>query len=351
MTIPLPPGAYSKGLPLLLAQPPDPEPKLIVHTVKDGKWHVKAPDPPAFPSWQTRYLDLWLIVPPWIGHSEHRWDPLTLAETSVQERVAINMIHRLIDCLRQFVAVYGPLRSALQDYWAPLVLGTASGYHRSGRPLTDVDRVILATMIIFDLAMLVAPPGASAASPPLPARLNTDLDIVRKLSQLGPDVRQRLRQCLEQVGYNPDIWREIVLFGLLLHPQGMAWVGNPFFMGPTLGKTELERGLELAIGVPDTTYRSASKFHRAYRTAWGAAREPERPGPKPGQSRRTSLARQKFERYILDRIQASLSPQLIALDHEAQRLYRIVRNDHAVNLNEQVVRRVLRKHSDSDPSS
>ena len=135
---------------------------------------------------------------------------------------------------------------------------------------------------------------------------------------------------------------------LLLHPQGMVWVQHPFHLTPPLGETPIERGIDLATGVPDTSYRSANKFHRAFRKSWGSERKPDRPGPKSGQPHRTSL-RQRFEQYVLERTQAGLSPQFIALDREALRLYRIVRDDHAVDLSEQTVRRVLRKHRNSDP--
>ena len=131
----------------------------------------------------------------------------------------------------------------------------------------------------------------------------------------------------------------------------MAWVRNPFFLGPTLGKTELERGLELAIGAPNTTYRSASKFHQAFRRARGSVYEPERPGPKPGQPRRTPSKRELFERFLLERTRQGVTVYYITQDAEAQRLYREVRGDHAVVLNEQAVRRVLRKHRNSPNSS
>ena len=136
----------------------------------------------------------------------------------------------------------------------------------------------------------------------------------------------------------------MVLFGLLLHPPGMVWVRDPINLGPSHGGTPLERGIELAIGVPDTTYRSANKVHRAFRQAWSGAREPDHPGPKPGHSRRTSPARQRFEDYVNESISSGSSAKSLTDDRQAQVLYGKVRGDHAVVLNEQVIRRVLRNH-------
>ena len=144
---------------------------------------------------------------------------------------------------------------------------------------------------------------------------------------------------------------EMALFGLLFHPQGMVWLLDPFVLGPTGGKTELERGIELAIGAPDTTYRRANMVHRAYRRALGSVHEPERTGPKPGNSRRTSTARQRFEDHVRDRAGAGGSAYTITQEVKAQRLYRRAKKGKAVYLNEQAVRRVLIKSAKSGPSS
>ena len=140
------------------------------------------------------------------------------------------------------------------------------------------------------------------------------------------------------------------MFRLLLHPQGMAWIRDPLNLGGSHGGTELERSIELAIGVPDTTYRSANRVHRAFRRAWGGARMPDRPGLKPGQPRRTASERLRFEAYVIGRINSGSSAKSLTDDPKAQFLYGKVRSDHAVVLNEQAIRRVLRKHRDSENS-
>ena len=199
-------------------------------------------------------------------------------------------------------------------------------------------------MVIFDLAMLVAPPGLSPDFPVPHARIERDLEFTKKLVNKASEIRGRLRTCLANLGCDPDHWLEMVLFGLVLHPEGMVWVRHPLNIAASHGGTPLERGIELAIGVPDTTYRSANKVHRSYRRAWGGAREPDSPGPKPGQSRRTSRQRQRFEAYIIERNNNGYSARSLIGDPKARDLYGKVRGDHAVVLNEQVIRRVLRKH-------
>ena len=205
-------------------------------------------------------------------------------------------------------------------------------------------------MVVFDLGMLVAPPDLSPDSPPFPFQVKRDLEFTKKLVYKASEIRGKLRHCLEEIGWDPDYWSEMVLFGLLLHPQGMVWVRDPLNLGPSQSGKPLEYSIELAIGVPDTTYRSANKFLRAFRRAWGGARHPDRPGAKPGQSRRTSRKRQLFEDYLIERRNNGSSAKSLTDDPKAQSLYGRVRSDHAVVLNEQVIRRVFRKHRDSGKS-
>ena len=346
MNMPVASDAHRRYITLLLAQPPDPNPMIQGRVIGAGRFSVEAPELPSLPAWQTRDLDKWQYWPPWIGPYEQRWAPLSPAEADDQDSIAIGMIWRLIDRLRQNVDIYKPLRIEFHEYWAPIMLGLAGVPLRSGLPSTDIDRVIMTMMVIFDLAMLVAPPELSPDSPVPHARIERDLEFTKKLVNKAPEIRESLRNCLADLGCNPDHWLEMVLFGLLLHPEGMVWVRHPLNIAPSHDGTPLERGIELAIGVPDTTYRSANKVHRSYRQAWGGAREPDRPGPKPGQSRRTSRERQRFEAYITERINSGSSAKSLTNDPKAQDLYGEVRRDHAVVLNEQVIRRVLRRYRD-----
>lgn len=333
-----------KGIPLLLAEPPQLNPRLEVRMIEGSTYHVEAPELPALPAWQTRDLVLWDYYPPWLGLEDHRWNPLSQTETTQQDQVAVGMVQKLIGCLRDHTDVYIPLRKEFWSYQAPIVLGLTKAHSLSGLSMTDVDWVLFAALTVFDLEILVVRGDGIAESPPTHARINPDLEIAQKLKEHAPIVRRLLRQCLEDIGYHPDYWLEGVLLGLLLHPLGLAWIRHPIQLGPTGGGTNLERGIELAIGVPDTTYRAASKVHRSYRKELGAARIPDKPGPKPGQHRRTSDGRRVFEDHVVNSAKAGLSAYLITQDAEAQRLYRRAWNDHSALLSEQTVRRVLRKH-------
>ena len=252
MNVPKASDAHQRYITLLLAQPPDPSPTMVAHVIGAGRYSVEAPELPGLPAWQTRDLDIWRYCPPSIGPDERRWGPLSPAESDQQKSVAIGMIGRLIDRLRQHVEAYRPLRNEFHHYWAPIMVGFSGARPRSGLPLTEIDSVILTIMVVFDLGMLVAPPDLSPDSPTAHARIDRDLEFTKKLVSIAPKIRRSLRRCLEGIGCNPDYWLEMVLFGLLLHPQGMVWVMVPLNIGSSQGGTPLERGIELAISVPDT---------------------------------------------------------------------------------------------------
>lgn len=326
-------------------------PALVVESIEGGGYYVEAPDLPELPAWQTGDLDVWLYRPPWIGPDEQPWSPLSPTEADQQKSVALGMIRKLIDRLRQNLDVYIPLRIEFHDYWAPIIVGLSGFPPRSGSPATDIDRILMTMLVVFDLAILVTSPDLAKDSPPVPVGVNRDLEFTKKLGSLAPEIRMHLRQCLEDIGCDPDYWLEMALFGLLLHPLGMVWVRDPVNFAPSHGGTELERSIELAIGVPDTTYRSSNKVHRAYRKSWGVTREPERPGPKPGGTSHPGPARKKFNHYVLAQSQLGASAYAITQDNEAQWLFGEARRDHAVVLNDQAVRWVLREHGRNSKNS
>jgi len=334
-----------RDIPLLLAHPPDPlPPEFIVESIVDGKYRLSTQDKPELPFWQTQDLELHDYHPPWLARQEYRWDTLSLKESIHQDNVANGIVRRFMKDLRKPVHACAPTRKYLCGCLAPIALRLSSAIPRSGFHLTDVDRVIMAAMVVFDMGMLVASDDQNFDAPPVPAKVDPDSPFAKALSRWAPEVRGHLRQCLRRVGYQSHTWWECVLFGLLLHPQGMVWIQHPFHLTPPLGETHIERGIDLATRVPDTSYRSANKFHRAFRKSWGSERKPERPGPKPTEPRRPSAARQEFEQYVVERRKMGISPQSIGQDAEAGRLYRQARRDPTAELNAQAVRRVLRKH-------
>ena len=93
---------------LLLAQPPDPIPRVEAQVVGAGRFSVEAPVLPPFPAWQTRDLDIWRYFPPWIGPDEQRRGPLSTGEADQQESIAIGMIEKFIERLGQNLDVYSP---------------------------------------------------------------------------------------------------------------------------------------------------------------------------------------------------------------------------------------------------
>ena len=158
---------------------------VVAQVIAPSRFSVEAPELPALPAWQTRDLDIWRYFPPWIGPDEQRWGPLSQAQADEQESVAIGMIGKLIHRLRQNVGVYSPLRIEFRDHWAPIMVGLSGAAPRSGLPLTEIDRVILTMMVIFDLGMLIAPPDLSSDSPPPHATVNRELEFTNKLVNIA----------------------------------------------------------------------------------------------------------------------------------------------------------------------
>ena len=188
------------------------------------------------PAWQTEPLQFWDYPPLWLAADELRGDPFATKEASHQVMVAAGMARRLVIRLRQLPDIYLPVRSHLQGYWTPLMLGTISVRPRSGLPLSDVNRVLIAAMVVFDLATLISPPGETTKNQPVPVTINREYEIARKLTELAPGVHQKLKQCLEQIDYQPDFWAELALFGLLLRPEGVVWLMSPFVLADNGGR-------------------------------------------------------------------------------------------------------------------
>ena len=92
--------------------------------------------------------------------------------------VSAGMARRLVIRLRQRPDIYRPVRSHLQGY-SLLMLVTISVQPRSGLPLSDVDRVLIAAMVVFDLAMLISSPGETTKTQPVPATINREYEIAR----------------------------------------------------------------------------------------------------------------------------------------------------------------------------
>lgn len=326
---------------VLLTRPPDYEVRLSAKRVDDdGAIVVELEDLPEWPDWQTGDLVPAIYGPPWLAPTDRAWYPLSGQERNQTFEVALTMAHRVVDRLREIPQAYKQLRASLSEIWVGVVIGSG-GHTRAGRALNDVDRVMLASMAVFEISMLVRPEKCLQTSAPQVARLDKSVHLVDQLRRNRHQIRADIRSCLSRVGVPPHLWAEVLVFGLLVHPYGMAWILSPFLLG--VASTPLERGIEFALGTPDSVYRTANKFHRAFLAAHGYRRERDHPGPKPGKPRPQSKDRLRFENYVWERWQAGVSAQFIAQDAEAQRLYRRTRKDQQAALSEQTVRRVIRK--------
>lgn len=152
------------------------------------------------------------------------------------------------------------------------------------------------------------------------------------------------KDVVENVGYVPDGWHQMAALAHLIAPaEAKQLVVFPFWLGdqevPGHGVT---RQAATAIGVPDATEDAAKRYKQEWRKLWSRPPVHAKTGPKTGSTRQPPAERQALERYLLERKRAGVSPMVLAGDAEAQRLYRAAR-DHAAELNEHIIRDILRR--------
>jgi hypothetical protein len=295
-----------------------------------------------YPYWQEHDLTPRLHRPPWLTAADRQWWPLNQRDQNHAYHVAHSFVEQVIVKMRAKPELYEPLRRWLITAWQPLVLGTRDAIRRDGIPLLMTDRVMLATMAVFKVGRLISYDDDQGRPPKL-VSLNENQPIISDLINQAPRIRRLIRAYLEHLGFQVSKWMEAAVFGLLLHPQGIAWIRIPFNLGPRGEGTEVERGMEFAVGIPSETYRVGGKYHAGFLRAHGVVFQGATRGAKPGKPRIRNKSRQRFVDYILERVARGLSPQVIANDAEAQRLYRASRRDTATaSLDEAKVRYVIR---------
>lgn len=329
---------------ILLSRPPTAKLALRGVALEESGWRVELRDYPVWPDWQFLELAPALYVAPWMASGDSRWRPVSHKETSAATRVGLDFAQALIRRLRSDPIAYRATRTELKDLWLSVCLGSFGGATRRGGAFSDIDRLMLATTVLFNFTMLVLPNGGTPGAAPAFAQPDPDQPFVRSLASLRERVRNTVRTCLSNVGVPPHRWIEMVAFGLLMHPHGSTWVGAPINLGPRTGETELERTMEVALGVPDFVYRTANKVHRSYLHVHGFRPERRTRGAKKGSTKRVSNARKKLETRIIDLRAKGVSPRFICQNAEVRKLYRKVWGDSEASITEQTVRRILRKH-------
>lgn len=328
---------------ILTARSPNSRIALKGTSFDENAWHVELADYPRWPDWQFCELGPAFYIPPWLTPTDSRWQPVAERETAAACKVGVDLANALIRRLRSDPLAYQSTRSEFRGLWLHICLGTANAATRRGAAVSDVDRLMLATMAIFNLVMLCTTEGSASTDAPVHAQVDSDKPFIRSLQANGEHIRGLLRDCLARIGVPQHRWTEMVALGLLMHPYGSTWVQTPLNLGPKTGPSELERTIEVALGVPDFVYRTANKLHRSYLRAQGFEHAPRRPGPKRGSRRRPAKDWVKFETKVIALRKSGVSPRFICENAEAQKLYRQAKRDSQAILNERTVRRVLRK--------
>lgn len=157
--------------------------------------------------------------------------------------------------------------------------------------------------------------------------------------------RRHVVELLRTLDAPEDTWHQHSLLAFLLSPGFAREILNlPFWLNPEVdGQPPITRQAATAMGSVDEVERAAVRVKSRWQRDHGFQPPRKRPGPRPGKPRRPNPRREAFDRYVTGRRASGVSPQGIATDAEALRLYRAFRGDHAASLNERIVQAVLRR--------
>lgn len=152
-------------------------------------------------------------------------------------------------------------------------------------------------------------------------------------------------EVLAVLGEPRDRWHQRAVLAALVAPQiALGLLGLPFWLqsaGP--GADPRLRVAGTATGAADITERLGYRAKRDWHRRAGFEGRPAKPGPKVGTERQPTPAQRAFDAYVGARRTAGVSPQALADDAEAARLYRKWKNDQGASLNEAIVRAALRR--------
>lgn len=161
----------------------------------------------------------------------------------------------------------------------------------------------------------------------------------------APGLRALALDCLRRAGEPLDEWHQACALAHLLAPElALGAVSFPFWHPPPpAGQGDRERQVATAVGSVDRTEKAAVVAKRDFQRRAGVVTVGKKRGPKPGSSPRKSDARRRFERYVVSRSVAGVSPSFIASDARAAGLYQASRPNGHVELTVGIVRSILRR--------
>ena len=322
-----------------------------VKVVGESRVEVRLRSAPSQPAWQSEDLRPVAYPAPWYAAEEAGWGPESDKQILDEHNVSLQVATEVVAKLRLAPGAYEGVRAQLYPLWVLISLRSRGWTRRDGDAYTDIDRVLTAVLAVYDVAALVRLPGRDDSTAPVATIPGPNNALISELKRQGPELQRLVRQCLESADVSPDFRTEIVAFGLLLHPDGIAWVPLPYALGPRGDRTALERPLEFALAVRDTTYRAAAAMHRQWRRALGYVRTAAKPGPKPGSKRAIPELESRLIAHLGELRSRGMLHKEIARDREAQLLYQDFRDDPAIPLTAERVGYLLRKHSDPGTSA
>lgn len=154
------------------------------------------------------------------------------------------------------------------------------------------------------------------------------------------------RSFLPSLGVAEDEWHQYCLLAFLLWPTFAREVlVLPLWLNPPVnGAPPVTRQAATALGAVDPTERAAVRLKTSWQRDLGFEPPRRTPGQRAGSRKRPDPARLRFDRYVVERRSRGLSPQTIADDAEAARLYREARKDRNATPNERLVQAAVRRN-------
>ncbi len=296
-----------------------------------GDWRARrhaVPDRPNHPVWQSRDLTPYLHPEPWFSPAAQPWaNGIKTVESDEDVEAEIALSTPVLTGLRANPDAYWGLRGYLHREWRDLVAGTAPSKRADGRPFTDFDAVLMACGTIYDLRIMVDP--EHAGDPPTFRRASPFArSVTRRASPVIERLRAAVGACLRAAGIQPDLLREVMTLGLLLHPEGICWIPGPLFLGPARDADNLQRPMIPALGIGASAGRDVIALLERFRRAFGFERPRKRGGPQPGSKNELPLKRVELEEYIRSRVVGHGVPvKELWRDAEFLRLYQAWKRD------------------------
>ena len=345
------PEEIATGTLILAARPAQPLRELVAEVESSPAAGYSVPSQPLEPVWQGETeLDLFMYPPPWLGPGEQSWNPgLPPADSPNAFEPTVALVRSILGGLRSIPDAYFQLRKELHEVWCLHLQQAVNVKRADGRPFTDYDLVLIVSTTLYRIQTLFETETASDRTT-VGSKLPPKLFDMPDVQEHAERIRREVSRCLRQAGVKPDLWREVVTFGLLFHPDGIAWLPSPYAFGIPRDGDQLQRPLVPTLGLSARQEREAVSVHRRYREAIGFKRSRRVSGPKKGSKTNPSPERTALDRYLIAQAVEKDRPMKELYNNaEVGRLYAVWKGEDFVTPSDRTVRRLVKEAKDRHP--